>query len=55
MSACGYIEELGASQTAETALNIKNMYIWFMLAGSLVTAVVMKFIYNIESDKQVRM
>lgn len=55
LSACGYIEELGAAQTAETALNIKNMYIWFMLAGSLVTAVVMKFIYNIESDKQVKM
>lgn len=55
MSACGYIEALGAAQTAETALNIKNMYIWFMLAGSLVTAVVMKFIYNIESDKQVKM
>lgn len=48
LDACGYNEALGAAQTAQTALNTKNMYIWFMLAGSLFTAVVMKFIYNID-------
>lgn len=48
LSACGYEEALKAAQTAETALNIKNMYIWFMLAGSAVTAIVMKFMYNID-------
>lgn len=47
LAACGYVESLGAAQTAETALNIKNMYIWFMFGGSLITAVVMKFMYNI--------
>lgn len=48
LTACGYVESLGAQQTMQTALNIKNMYIYFMLAGSLVTAVVMKFMYNIK-------
>lgn len=51
LSACGYVEELGAAQTAETALNVKNMYIWFMLGGSLITVLVMKFIYNIDDGK----
>ena len=27
LAACGYVEDLGAAQTAETALNIKNMYL----------------------------
>ena len=48
LSACGYVESLGAQQSMQTALNIKNMYIYFMLAGSVVTAAVMKFMYNIK-------
>lgn len=52
LTACGYVEALGAAQTAETALNIKNMYIWFMFAGSVVTAVVMYFMYNIKENKK---
>lgn len=51
LSACGYVESLGAAQTAETALNIKNMYLYFMLGGAAVTFVVMKFMYNIEDGK----
>lgn len=52
LAACGYVEELGAAQTAQTALNIKNMYLWFMLGGSAVTLVVMKFMYNIDEVKR---
>lgn len=52
LSACGYVESLGAAQAAETALNIKNMYIGFLFGGSLITALVMKFIYNINETKK---
>ena len=54
LSACGYVEELGANQTAQTALNIKNMYLYFMFGGAVITYLVMKFMYNInekETDK----
>lgn len=48
LAACGYIEELGANQSAQTALNIKNMYLYFMLGGAVLTYVIMKFMYNIK-------
>lgn len=48
LAACGYIEELGANQSAQTALNIKNMYLYFMLGGAVITYFVMKFMYNIK-------
>lgn len=51
LAACGYVEELGAAQTAQTALNIKNMYVYFMLGGAFVTFIVMKFMYNIDDRK----
>lgn len=54
LSACGYIEDLGANQTAETALNIKNMYLYFMLGGAVITYVVMKFMYNIKEKSQAK-
>lgn len=47
LTACGYIEENGANQTAQTALNIKNMYLYFMFGGAVITFVVMKYMYNI--------
>ena len=52
LAACGYVEELGAAQTAQTALNIKNMYIYFMLGGAFVTLIVMKFMYNIDDRRK---
>ena len=48
LTACGYIEELGANQSAQTALNIKNMYLYFMLGGAVLTYIIMKFMYNIK-------
>ena len=52
LAACGYVEELGAAQSMQTALNIKNMYLYFMLGGSVIMFVVMKFMYNIDEKKQ---
>ena len=51
LAACGYVEELGANQTAEVALNVKNMYIIVMLIGVALTFVIMKFVYNIKEKK----
>lgn len=48
LTACGYIEELGANQNAQTALNIKNMYLYFMFGGAVLTYIIMKFMYNIK-------
>lgn len=50
LAACGYIEEMGANQTAQTALNIKNMYLYFMLGGAVLTYFIMKFMYNIKEN-----
>lgn len=51
LAACGYVEELGAAQTAETALNIKNMYLLVMTVGVAVSFVIMKLVYNIKENK----
>lgn len=51
LAACGYVEELGAAQTAETALNIKNMYLLVMTIGVAISFVIMKFVYNIKEKK----
>ena len=46
LAACGYVEELGAAQTAETALNVKNMYLIVMTVGVLISVIVMQFMYK---------
>lgn len=51
LSACGYVESLGAAQTMQTAANIKNMYLDFMIGGIAITVVVMQFMYNIKHKK----
>ncbi len=52
LAACGYVEELGAEQTMETAINIKNMYILVMTAGVILTVVIMQFMYNIKEKNK---
>ena len=47
LSACGYVE----AQTAQTAENIKNMYLYFMIGGVAITVVVMQVMYNIKHKK----
>lgn len=51
LASCGYIEESGAAQTAETSLNIKNMYLLVMTVGVAVSFIIMKFVYNIKEKK----
>lgn len=46
LAACGYVEELGAAQSAETALNVKNMYLIVMTVGVLISVIVMQFVYK---------
>ncbi|MBR3766654.1 MAG: MFS transporter [Clostridia bacterium] len=53
LAACGYVEDLGAAQTAETALNIKNMYLLVMTVGVIASFLVLFFFYNIKEKKQV--
>lgn len=52
LAACGYEESLGAAQTAETALNVKNMYLIVMIAGTVISAAVMQGLYK-EDSKQI--
>ena len=52
LAACGYVESLGADQTAQTALNIKNMYLIVMTVGVVITVIVMQFVYNINEDRR---
>ncbi len=52
LASCGYVESLGANQTAKTALNIKNMYLYFMFGGAVITFVVMKYMYNIKEKTE---
>ena len=51
LAVCGYVESLGANQTAQTALNIKNMYLIVMTVGVALTVVVTQFVYNINKDR----
>lgn len=48
LNACGYKESLGAAQSAQTALNVKNAYLYFMTAGAAITVLIMQFMYNID-------
>lgn len=48
---CGFVEGK-TIQTLETATNIKNMYLYFMIAGIAITLVVMQFMYNIDDRKK---
>ena len=50
LAACGYVETLGADQTAQTALNIKNMYLIVMTVGVALTVIITQFVYNIDKD-----
>ena len=51
LAVCGYVESLGANQTAQTALNIKNMYLIVMTVGVALTVDVTQFVYNINKDR----
>ena len=51
LAACGYVETLGADQTAQTALNIKNMYLIVMTVGVALTVIITQFVYNIDKDR----
>lgn len=51
LSACGYIEDLGAAQTPETAENIKDMYILVMTVGVILTVIIMQFMYKTNEKK----
>lgn len=46
LALCGYVEELGAAQSAETALNVKNMYLIVMTVGVVISVVVTQFMYK---------
>lgn len=52
LASCGYVESLGADQSPQTALNIKNMYLYFMFGGAVITFVVMKYMYNIKEKTE---
>lgn len=51
LAVCGYVESLGANQTAQTALNIKNMYLIVMTVGVALTVIITQFVYNIDKDR----
>ncbi len=51
LSAVGYVEE-AASQTAQTAANIKTLYIGLVLAGLVMMTLSMFFIYNISFKEE---
>ena len=52
LAACGYVEDLGAAQTMDTAEKIKDMYILVMTVGVILSAVIMQFVYNIIEKKK---
>ncbi len=52
LSFCGYIEELQANQTVQTATNIKNMYLIVMTVGVVLTVLITQFVYNIDETKK---
>lgn len=52
LSFCGYVEELQANQTMQTATNIKNMYLIVMTVGVVLTVLITKFVYNIDETKK---
>ncbi len=51
LSSIGYDETLGANQTAQTALNIKNSAIILLLIGGVIMAASIFFIYNLGKEK----
>ena len=51
LAACGYVKELGAAQTPETALKVKNMYLIVMIVGVVITVVVTQLMYNIPAKE----
>lgn len=52
LSVCGYVESLQANQTAQTASNIKNMYLIVMTVGVILTVLITQFVYNIDETKK---
>lgn len=52
LSFCGYVEELQANQTVQTATNIKNMYLIVMTVGVVLTVLITQFVYNIDETKK---
>lgn len=52
LSICGYVESLQANQTAQTASNIKNMYLIVMTVGVILTVLITQFVYNIDETKK---
>lgn len=52
LSFCGYVEELQANQTVQTATNIKNMYLIVMTVGVVLTVLITQFVYNIDERKK---
>ncbi len=51
LSSVGYVEE-ATTQTAEVSANIKNLYIILLVIGLAVMTLSMKFIYNIDLNKE---
>ena len=45
------MKELGAAQTPETALKVKNMYLIVMIVGVVITVVVTQLMYNIPAKE----
>lgn len=51
LKAGGYVED-SATQTAEASAYIKNSYIVMLVAGLIILALAMKFVYNIDLKKE---
>ena len=55
LAAIGYDETLGANQTAEVSLAIKNTSIYLILVGAVVMSIAIFFVYNLTKEKEEQM
>ncbi len=55
LSMIGFVEGKKAIQPESFCIDIKNLYIGFMLIGTVIMALCMKFIYNINKEKELEL